>query len=738
MKSTKLLALFLLPHILLADPRTTLNLNGIWQFEQTENAFPPNKFTRKIPVPGLVHLATPRIEQYDNLYAKSATAEEKTDHAVTDLQYDPKYNWYRRVINIPNEFEGQQGILSIKKSKYVTQVYVNGLDVGGSMSCYTPIDLPITHAVQFGGKNEILIRVGDRAWLPSAATGSTDKEKVNYLPGIWDDVELSFTGEVRIHKTLVLPSVKKKTVTVKLLLRNFVLPQQFYGDPMTDTARVSVQLFEKVSGESVGDPVDLHVITERDDITQTKLVLPVENVHPWSPDDPFLYTALVTLSDTKGELLDEVEETFAMRDFERRGKFFYLNGERFYLRGTNVTLHRFFEDPDCQGLPWDRKWTEKLLVHYPKQLNWNAMRVCVGIAPDFWYDIADSTGLMFQNEWLYWQSHGWDEQLRKEYTEWVWADGSHPSIIIWDAINENWDPNVGNVVIPELKKLDPTRIWDAGYMKAEEMILDEMDEPHPYQMWAKDFDNKYPLGNLHSWSPRWHREFSSSAAQLPNEYGWVWLWRNGQPSHLTTKIYPFFLGENSSPEENWEFQAYWLQCQTETLRARRDLAGILAFCYLSDNLGFTGDWWTGDVAELIPSPTLHWFRHCFAPSGVYIDLEDARYVRHNPPRRPGSDLYFNLVALTDKLNPVSGKCRVRLLDASGKEILNQHLGITIQPHENSYIPTRIELPDAAGGYLLLVEFSPKGGNTVISRRYIRVGNLDQYDYFDLKPEMLKN
>ena len=30
-------------------------------------------------------------------------------------------------------------------------------------------------------------------------------------------------------------------------------------------------------------------------------------------------------------------------------------------------------------------------------------------------------------------------QVRKEYTNWVWSDGNHPSIVIWDAINENWD-----------------------------------------------------------------------------------------------------------------------------------------------------------------------------------------------------------------------------------------------------------------------------------------------------------
>lgn len=76
------------------------------------------------------------------------------------------------------------------------------------------------------------------------------------------------------------------------------------------------------------------------------------------------------------------------------------------------------------------------------------MRICVGIVPDFWYDLADEYGLLFQNEWLYWQYHGWDDQVRNEYTGWVWADGSHPSIAIWDAINENTDSFIGETLIP--------------------------------------------------------------------------------------------------------------------------------------------------------------------------------------------------------------------------------------------------------------------------------------------------
>lgn len=45
--------------------RTALNLNGMRQYYQTVNAFSQQKFTYTCPVPGLVHLAVPIIEDYD-------------------------------------------------------------------------------------------------------------------------------------------------------------------------------------------------------------------------------------------------------------------------------------------------------------------------------------------------------------------------------------------------------------------------------------------------------------------------------------------------------------------------------------------------------------------------------------------------------------------------------------------------------------------------------------------------
>ncbi len=732
---------FVLPVFLLAQAPERILLNGTWDFEQTTTAFPPKKFTRTIPVPGLIHLARPKIDAYDAFFRKPDVVESKEQYDYRKLDYTPRYSWYRKRIYIDERFRGSEAVLTLKKSQFVTQVFINGMDAGTSMACYTPSEFHITPFLKFGQTNEILIRIGERIWLPPQAAGSTDKEKEHYLPGIWDDVYLCWSGTNRIDRILVLPDLAGEKATIRLRIRNFNPAQIFYGDPMYDSVLVRVKFAETRSGRTVSEGKAV-LVTKRDNLTFADITLNIPDPHPWSPDDPFLYSAGVSLETIKGSLCDSLSVRFGMRNFERRGKFFFLNGEKIILRGTNITLHRFFEDPECGNLPWDTAWVRSLLMKIPGELNWNAMRICVGIVPSFWYDIADEAGLLLQNEWLYWQNHGWDEQVRKEYSDWVWTDGNHPSIVIWDAINENYDTYIGNHLIPELKKLDPTRVWDAGYMTSSEMTGDEMDEPHPYRAgWDLMVSenpaeylhmNPYPLGKLSIWYPDLMPVLETGSAQLVNEYGWIWLWRDGRPSKLTLKAYNTLLGPNATADERRELQAYWLQLETEWLRSQRFLAGVLAFCYLTNNYGYTGDWFIDNIAHLKKGPALYWFRHCFAPSAVFIDLPDERYLPAGDPHAPGSSLSFNLVGVNDLAHPVSGKVVLELVDHQGNSISSRIYHVTIPAWLKTLHPVELDLPSRPGGYLIKATFSAdeQNGTSVISRRYIRIGKVgDTFSFF---------
>jgi hypothetical protein len=290
-----------------------------------------------------------------------------------------------------------------------------------------------------------------------------------------------------------------------------------------------------------------------------------------------------------------------------------------------------------------------------------------------------------------------------------------------------------------LKELDPTRIWDAGYMREGMMLKDEMDEPHPYQgrvIRSRDGSKKiiYPLGNLDFKPAALKTIQEAGVPQLANEYGWIWLWRNGLPSKLTVDIYNYYLGANSTPQQNRELQAYFLQLETEWLRSEPALAGVLAFCYLTNNYGYTGDWFIDNIGNLKPSPTLEWFRHCFAPAAIFINLTDERYVRGLEPHVPGSVLLFNIAGINNNSKTVSGKVVLKLLDQNGNKAGEQTLEVKIDPQMRLDIPVSFLLPSKPGGYLMLAEFTQNGEPApIVSRRFIKVGVVPEYTYYEVKP-----
>ena len=132
----------------------------------------------------------------------------------------------------------------------------------------------------------------------------------------------------------------------------------------------------------------------------------------------------------------------------------------------------------------------KLLIEIPKQMHWNSFRFCIGPAPDKWFDIADEAGLLIQNEYFVWTGkawHGAENQVRfdaaqmiREYGEWMRDHWNHPSVAIWDANNETFDPIFGEKIIPAVRGLDlSNRPWENSYNPP--VGPDDPMEDHPYE-----------------------------------------------------------------------------------------------------------------------------------------------------------------------------------------------------------------------------------------------------------------
>lgn len=272
-------------------------------------------------------------------------------------------------------------------------------------------------------------------------------------------------------------------------------------------------------------------------------------------------------------------------------------------------------------------------------------------------------------------------------------------------------------------------------------VEDEIDEPHIYNhyLWLDDFEkftdaNPVRIGQFDFWTKSPQQIGNLSAAQIVNEYGWIWLWRNGMPSYLGYKFYSYYLGDFRNAHANRELMAYDLQWETELFRVHREVAGVMAFSYLTNNYGATGDWFMDPVKDLKASPTLQWFKHCFAPAAVFIDLADQRYTKHLAPLTPGGNIVFNLVGVNDLDSVVKGNVNLLLMDEKGNKISGQQISISIEPYQATNFPVIYTLPQQPGGYLLICEFKQKlTDDAIISRRYIKVGYKEKYNFYELIP-----
>ena len=759
------------------EARKKILLNGVVEFDQTKTALPPKKFTRKIQVPGLIDLAEPKIDQYESYFKGT---------------HEPRYSWYRFKFTIPEEQKGDFAMLTLLKSKFNTQVLLNGHDCGTYMECSTPIQCDLTDFLYYGKKqNILLVRIGERAWLPKEAATGFDREKFTDIPGIWDDVFITFTGPVQVNKALLLPDVAHKKLTAKLKLENLGKFVERNMEKAEIEYNLSFRIREKKSKKFVTETFEYQskIKCEQDQLLEFEI--PFENFTTWSPETPFLYEAVITITadaiDFKDygnpELLpyevtypwegpsDYFTQTFGMRDFKAVNRHFELNGEEYSLFGSTLTFNRFLEDRERSNLPWDKEWVRKLMIDIPKSLGWNGFRVHIGLLPSFWYDLADEYGLVIQNEYPMWNLRGRDHQFMKEYTNWVWADGNHPSIIIWDALNEQKNAYLANEVIPKLRALDPTRIWDAGYMDASEMSKIEMEEIHWYPLaqgwWSDDtFGEKrkeaFRFGDLELRMGAIVKASDAAHPLVMNEYGWLWLNRDGLKSGIRVEgsflpedkvpyrknyeyyeydgsqiyhnrdVYDYYVGANATSNENWTFQAYLLSIETETTRASDYFSGIFSFTYLANNKGYTGDWFK-DLKNLTPMPALLAQYHTHKRFAAFLDIEDGRYLKNAEIIEPNAPMLFNVYVVNDNHTERSGKITIQLIDSNGNVVSETSEDINeIEPYDRKIKPIALKIPNVSGGFMVksTLKENPSDDSEQVSIRYIRVGDSENYQFFN--------
>jgi hypothetical protein len=711
---------------LAAAQRATVSLDGQWRVADgiDPNAVPAT-FDHTVAVPGLANQAQPgfpdvdcyitkeAVESYGPMYNEGkvllAPPPGKGDGLGWKRQ-NRNYLWYERTFTAPAK--RFSAVLVVGKAQFGTAVWLNGKKIGEHIGCHTAGRFNVTEAMNWNGENRLLVRIGAHPGaMPKGGFYGLDSEKRNWTPGIYDSVSLELADNPVIETLQVAPRIDTLAILVATKLKNL-------GSARACTMTYRVRTWK--DGRPVGQAVSQEVnLAEGEEKTVTQTV-PVPNATLWSPDNPFLY---VLDADSGG---DGYSCRFGMREFHcdsKSGQTF-LNGKPIYLRGASITLHRFLADPHCGGLPWDDAWVRRLLEEIPHRMNWNGFRICIGLAPQKWLDVADEAGILLQYEFPIWDTADrldraeWNKaDLIEQFREYVRDNWNHPSVVIWNASNETDWKFLGEQVIPEVRKLDLSRRpWNNGY-RAPQEETDPCDW-HAYVYWDVYQNPKADL-----W-PDLDRQAAVNPfpphAAIINEYDCIWLHRDGRPTLLGRRFYDRRLGPHATAEERFELCGYTLGELTEFWRSTRRYAAVMYLAYLdADYPGLpckTCDNFR-DVRRLVLEPRFEdYMGEASKPLGVCI--------KHYLPTEQGSfERTFRVILTNDTYEPAQGTVELSWRTEDGKRVLASGqrpfaVAALGQAKCDLALP-----PPPLGNHLLVAKatWPGKPWSPIVSRRKIVVG-----------------
>ncbi|MER3524887.1 MAG: hypothetical protein C4326_12770 [Ignavibacteria bacterium] len=623
-------------------------LNGIWFFQPTPDDGLPASWDHTIMVPSVVDCGEPRCRWQESTYF-----------------------WYRTTFDVPSLRES--AFVVLEQAMFGTDVWLNGKHLGGDIACYTSQEYDARSALKTG-VNELIVRVGRREHLPPQSAVGKDQERSEWIPGVWGDVYVIQCDNPRIALVQVLPHIKKKSVEARITIDNFA--------PHSVEAMLATRILERRTGAQASPAVQQRIQLAPKSKSLVTISHELPEMHLWSPDDPFLYelepnVSLLEPSAPKSHPRgDSCVVCFGMREFTIEDGDFYLNGKRIFLKGSNIAFHRFLSDADRGTLPWNLEWVKKVLIDIPKAHNFNFFRNHLGQLYNRWYDIADEYGMLLQNEWMFWTTTGSKEQIACEFTRWLQDNWNHPSIVIWDALNECSDDVVQEDIVPAMKTLDPTRPWES---------VDFVEE-HPYIYSLGPVLNDRTFGFTRALE---EIERSLKPTML-NEFCWWWLDKDFNPSSLMAGVIERWLGPRWTKEQVVAHQSFLVTELVELFRRMR-VDAIQPFVYLSNNAGPTAHWFVGNIADIRPKPILAALKNAFSPFGVSIELWDRHFF-------PSEFRAVRVFVCNDETEEQSGTLRYGIVNASGEWLFEVRQAIAVAAGESASLAATLPIPARTGTY----------------------------------------
>jgi beta-galactosidase len=370
--------------------------------------------------------------------------------------------WYRKKLDVSTTDQGKIIYLDIDGAMSYAIVWLNGHLVGGWPYGYNSFRLDLTPYLNFGGVNQLAIRVDNpnhsARWYPGG--------------GIYRNIWLTKVAPVHIAQwgtfiTTPEVSIKEATINLSLKLENKTKSKQ------TVEAKTQIYVvddFGKAKDKAIAVfPTEkMNLNAEEKQVKESKIVLKnpkLWGVYPSQKQNLYVARTRIFIA---GKQVDEYDTTFGIRKIEfNPTKGLLVNGQKIKIQGVNQ-----HHDLGALGAAFNVRAAERQLEML-RELGCNAIRLSHNPPAPELLDLTDRMGFLVIDEVFdSWERKKTPHDFHLIFPDWhepdtrsfIRRDRNHPSVITWsfgNEVGEQYTDAAGAVIAQKLHEIvyeeDPTR-----------------------------------------------------------------------------------------------------------------------------------------------------------------------------------------------------------------------------------------------------------------------------------------
>lgn len=342
--------------------------------------------------------------------------------------------WHETSFNIPSVYSEEYKIwFRAGAADHSAEVWLNGNYVGKHEGGYLPFELDLTDYLNESGQSNHLSICIDSSITMHTLPQDVDPNSEQY-------------GTPRYERRHLFPATRFDFFPYGGLTRSVNLlatPVNCISDidiETTNNGDINIEITASNFDETVVKIIDKNgnIVTESDS-KSSSVELKLNSPNLWSPSDPYLYKARISLI-KNNSIVDEYDEEFGFREIKIDGGKILLNGESLFMSGFGK-----HEDFPIVG----RGQFRPAYLRDYELMRWigaNSYRTSHYPYDEEMMRLADKMGFLIIDEVPavslgFWSNEFEDlkpllDNHKKAIKELIIRDKNHPSVISWSVTNE--------------------------------------------------------------------------------------------------------------------------------------------------------------------------------------------------------------------------------------------------------------------------------------------------------------